>query len=692
MEKLSSELLKGKGIRLFAGFLFLISLTFFLHFRKEPAQLLEYGTVASHFITSQVEFEFADREATELLKQEAVKDVGPIYAAQMPDVKKRCLEVEDQLRNEQAWRENFPEVPFEKILQSIEVIETALLKARHTDARTFHRIQFFYPKEGSLFLSSPLNEGKLPERFWQMLDESIRIKIGLDEKSSNFILSFFSDRPWQWDQDWKVEKGFRENIEQSIPVKRTRVKAGSHIITPGEKVTHRHMDMFSAMKRAVNKEKDPWHPLPLLGSLVFSSLFTLSAAAYLRGRHLKIYKSAQQLSILVSIILLSLLFFKLEEHFLFGPGKIFSEHIRYPLVIPFATILISVFIGWEIALFASLFLTVAIALSVSGDQVRIFIFNILSSFVALLCGAHLHKRREVFVVCGKIFLSTLPILVAFHLWDQTLWSPAFLTDLGSSFGFLFFTAALAVGFLTIVESLVPVVTDMALVEYMDPHHPLLRRLTVEAPGTYQHSLVVGSLAESAARAIDASGLFCRVSALYHDIGKLFNPHYFSENQLGGFNMHQLLTPIESAQVIIAHVTEGERLARKHRLPPPFIDIIREHHGTQLVYYFYAKEKEQSSEPVDEKRFRYPGPKPCSKESAIIMIADTVEAASRALEEVSEESIKAMVERLVDEKVRDAQLEQCELTFDELERVKISMIHSLVAANHLRIKYPLKTET
>jgi membrane-associated HD superfamily phosphohydrolase len=141
-------------------------------------------------------------------------------------------------------------------------------------------------------------------------------------------------------------------------------------------------------------------------------------------------------------------------------------------------------------------------------------------------------------------------------------------------------------------------------------------------------------------------------------------------------------------VIIAHISEGERLARKYRLPPPFIDIIREHHGTQLVYYFYAKQKELSGS-VDEKKFRYTGRKPKSKESAILMVADTIEAASRSLEEYSEESIAAMVERLVGEKIKDGQLECSELSFEELERVKKSMIQSLIVANHLRIKYPAK---
>jgi hypothetical protein len=215
---------------------------------------------------------------------------------------------------------------------------------------------------------------------------------------------------------------------------------------------------------------------------------------------------------------------------------------------------------------------------------------------------------------------------------------------------------------------------------------------MEAPGTYQHSLVVGSLAESAARAIGANGLFCRVSTLYHDIGKLFNPHYFTENQRGGFDIHQLLTPVESAQVIIAHAVEGEALAKKHKLPKSFVDIIKEHHGTTLVYFFYCKQIEKMGgdlEKVDERQFRYPGPKPHSKESAIIMITDTVEAASRSLDNPSEENITKLVNKIVQDKAESGQFDECQLTFEELGIVKKTIISTLSVTRHLRVKYPEK---
>ncbi len=681
----------GRGWRAFLGLLFLVAISFFLHFRKESTQVLEVGTTATRFITSQIDFKFMDEEATQLLRREAARDIGAIYSTQVEEVRKRRNEVEDQLKTAEDWRRSFPEISFEKIVRGLEQIEAALTQARHTDARTLHRVKPLMPDESDLFLTLIAQEGKLPEPFWIHLKENLQTKVGLKGEGLDYLLSFFAEVPWQLEEDSIVERSFRKSIEEAIPEKVTRVRAGTHIISPGEKVTHRHVAMFNAMTRALGKERDHWHPFSLLGTCLMGSIITIAAATFLRTRHPKVYANVQQLSMIVGIVILSFLFFKLQEYFLFA-GQIFADLTPYPLVLPFATILLSILIGWEVALFGSLGLAVAFALSTGGDQVRIFIFNILASFVALLWGSKLYKKREVFAICGKIFLTTVAISVAFHLWDHTMQGQVVAFELLTSFVFLFLTAASAVGLLTVAESLFPMITDMALVEYMDPHHPLLRKLSVEAPGTYQHSLVVGSLAESAARSIGANGLFCRVSALYHDVGKLLNPHYFLENQLSGFNMHQLLTPVESAQVIIAHVTEGERLARKHRLPQQFIDVIREHHGTQLVYYFYAKELEELGEnrqEIDEKKFRYAGPKPQTKESAIIMIADTVEATSRSLEEVTEECIAVMIDRLVEEKIQEGQLQQCQLTFEELERVKKSMAHSLIVANHSRIKYPSK---
>ena len=290
----------------------------------------------------------------------------------------------------------------------------------------------------------------------------------------------------------------------------------------------------------------------------------------------------------------------------------------------------------------------------------------------------------------KTWVACVPFLWSIQLAHDVWWSRTFAVDLFGTAVALLTTAILVVGLLPLLESVFNLLTDITLMEYMDPNNELLRRLTLEAPGTYQHSLVVGNLAEAAAAAISANGLFCRVATLYHDVGKLIGPHYFTENQQGGVNIHSLLTPTESAQVIVAHVTEGLQLAKQHGLPEAFSDIIQEHHGTTLVYYFFCKQldlMQGNTHLVQEQSFRYPGPKPRSKESAIIMVADCLEAASRSLEEFSEVTLTELVDRIVHEKAEDGQLDQCNLTFEELGMVKRAMVKTLLVTSHSRIKYP-----
>jgi putative nucleotidyltransferase with HDIG domain len=278
------------------------------------------------------------------------------------------------------------------------------------------------------------------------------------------------------------------------------------------------------------------------------------------------------------------------------------------------------------------------------------------------------------------------------LYDTERCGVTLFADIGSSAIFMLFTAIVVVGLLPLFETGFRILTDINLMEYMNPNHELLQRLMIEAPGTYQHSLLVGSISEAAAQAIGGNGLFCRVATLYHDVGKISTAQYFTENQQSGMNIHQLLTPLESARVIISHVQEGVNLARRAGLPEAFIDMIREHHGTSLVYYFYHKQLEavdHDLSKIDEREFRYVGPKPRSKESAILMIADSFEAACRCLDEVSEESLMRLIDQIVREKVDDGQFSECNMSFEELERVKQAMVKALMSIGHFRIKYPAK---
>jgi putative nucleotidyltransferase with HDIG domain len=250
---------------------------------------------------------------------------------------------------------------------------------------------------------------------------------------------------------------------------------------------------------------------------------------------------------------------------------------------------------------------------------------------------------------------------------------------------------LMTGLLPFIERSFGVLTDLSLLEVGDAAHPLLQELVRRAPGTYNHSINVASLGEAAAEAIGARGLLVRVGAYFHDVGKMLKPAYFVENQ-GDQNRHEALVPAMSTLIIIAHVKEGAELARQYNLPQPIIDLIAEHHGTTLVEYFYRRAAERSqTDPnggeVDEQTFRYPGPRPSTRESAVMMLADAAESASRTLTEPTPARIAGLVHDIAMKRLLDGQFDECGLTLEELELIEQSLVKSLTAVYHGRVKYP-----
>ena len=249
------------------------------------------------------------------------------------------------------------------------------------------------------------------------------------------------------------------------------------------------------------------------------------------------------------------------------------------------------------------------------------------------------------------------------------------------------SALFAVGFLWVFELFTGITTDQTLLEWADPSRPLLRRLSMEAPGTYAHTLNVANLAEAAATGIGANGLLCRVGLLYHDVGKMLKPHYFVENQPDARNPHDKLKPETSASIVREHVTEGVRLAREAKVPEIVTQFILEHHGTQRIGFFYEKAREESGEDPDPGRFEYPGPRPQTRETAIAMLADSCESATRAMNEPTPERVRELIDTIVDGKVADHQLDDAPLTLKEIARLKEQFAKILGGAVHRRIEYP-----
>ncbi len=368
----------------------------------------------------------------------------------------------------------------------------------------------------------------------------------------------------------------------------------------------------------------------------------------------------------------------------------FNNGSSYFYAVPFASVAVMLLLleNAPTALLASTLFSTAIGIMTGNLQLAVF--ALLSSLAAIL-GLFQYKRRTALVKVGLLVGAVNVVAVlAIDLLSGRHFPPSnFGFDLACAFLGGASVAVVVSALLPVFETVFHRTTDIRLLELANGNVPVLRRLALEAPGTYHHSMIVGSLAEAAAEAVGANAVFCRTAAMYHDIGKLTKINYFVENQTGG-NRHDGLSPRMSALVIASHVKEGIELAKEMNLPQEIVDIIPQHHGTKLITYFYEKAKvnhDPELGEVSEDEYRYPGPKPQTREAGIIMIADAVEAASRTLDDPSPARLKGLIRQIIDYIFLDGQLNECDLTLRDLEKIAQSFQRVLMGIHHQRVSYP-----
>jgi putative nucleotidyltransferase with HDIG domain len=699
LEKVSGFLLKSGWFKLdqkdwlkelLIGCFFILFLGLFLNFKEIRVDYLDLNTIADKYIIAQTEFEFPDIEATRLLKEESIRDLGKIYYLQDTKVIKAEKKIQDALIDRPFWRHQLPTTTFEELITASEAVRDVLLGVKLSDQRTIAKLRQLGKAAKSYIVCTidDVNES-LPKDLWEQIDQ-----IAFQEKTdaTRFILEQYQTYPWVLQEDLEKQHYLSGLVKDSIPLKMTKIPAGSRIINTGDKVTVRHIDMVKGMKKKLLEQHRFFNISTLAGSLGLALVMTLVGGVYLQTLYPNVLQSSAKKALIATVIVLTLFLAKLTEYFVINKMGFLADICRFPVFVPLVTLMLAILIDRKVAMIVSQFVTLVLATTLVLHYQHFLIVNVVTAVVTTILVKTVRKRKEIFEICAKIWMVTIPLIIGVNMMENAPWDYYILIDIATSLVSMTLIGVLIVTILPILESTFGIVTDMTLLESADLSHPLLRRLNLEAPGTYRHSLSVAALAEEAALAINANPIFCRVASLYHDIGKLSQPQYFTENQFCGFNMHQLLTPLESAQVIIAHVTEGIKLAEQYELPSSLIDVIREHHGQGLVYYFYHAQIEQSrakSVMIEEYRFRYPGPTPRSRESAIIMIADSVEAAYRSLDQVSEKAVVELVEAIVTDKIREHQLDTSRLTFDEIEGIKKAMIRSLITNAHGRVKYPEK---
>jgi len=359
--------------------------------------------------------------------------------------------------------------------------------------------------------------------------------------------------------------------------------------------------------------------------------------------------------------------------------------------IPLASgaMIVCVFMGITVAIPIAMVMAVSFAV-IFGNSLPYFLYFMISGSMAAYWIQNC-RERKVFITAGaKLGLLNILLVTAIDFYLADLSGPKLLYDW--AFGFMGGIGAgiVTAGIVPLVEIAFGYTTDISLLELANLDRPILRRLMIEAPGTYHHSVIVGSLVEAAASEIGANHLLTKVCGYYHDIGKINKPLYFIENQQNGKNKHDKLAPSMSGLILIAHVKEGVEIAKEHKLGQDIIDTIRQHHGTSLIKYFYDKARQLKGEDqVNIDDFRYPGPKPQTREAGLVMLADVVEAASRALDNPTPSRIQGLVQDLINNIFSDGQLDECELTLKDLHKIARSFNKILYGIHHHRIEYTEK---
>ncbi|HVW21706.1 MAG TPA: HDIG domain-containing protein [Opitutaceae bacterium] len=467
------------------------------------------------------------------------------------------------------------------------------------------------------------------------------------------------------------------------------VARGQTIIQAGERVTAEEYEMFRAYQEYLRNHAGValGQGLALFGRVLLVLAMVLASLLYIRLEDPETLRSNGRLSLLALVVIINLALVRVV--YSLGGAEFFLRDSSWSATLPYvaptalAPIIVAILIDAGSAIFMALLISIFTGV-IYGNRLDLLVLTFLASLVAISGCRDARRRGRVVRAAGAGGLTVAAFAALIGIADQTP-TDILVREMAAGLITGLLTGIAVVGFLPVLESLFKRTTDITLLELTDYNHPLLRRMQLEAPGTYHHSLVVAQLSENACNAIGANPLLARVCALFHDIGKTGNSAHFTENQRNRVNPHEGKDPLTSARIIMRHVPEGVDLALKHHLPRAVVDVIRQHHGTTRVRFFY--ERAAAAAPaLSDAPYRYPGPRPQFKESAVISLADGVEAASRTLRSATPEQLGHIIDRVIGERIADQQLAEAPLTFEDVAKVKNSFIFTLLNMLHSRVAY------
>jgi cyclic-di-AMP phosphodiesterase PgpH len=668
---------------------------------------LSQGQTAHEDVLSSIDFRYKDNEKTSQLREKRALEIPQLFSldqdrihtalSKISRVKNELLKAttsdtekaEEHMQQAQADLrlilniDQWDEQDSEKLLSTQELglivssIESVFNRQRET--RFFVDLsKVALPKSDVNIVALSKLKTQIDRETTSALDKVDKVWTKLAEKicasllqSNNFI------------QDADLQRKIKNNAREGVEVQFSEIKTGDRVIGKNEVVDDRHMLLLKAMQEEIHKRRslsERW--LYVLGISMVVLLLTAISYFYFKNFHVEIFKNNTLLLLVGSVVTLSLGLSKIVLLF-----NSISPFLKFPVFAVFGSLIAVMIFNINVALFITIIISFLMGLLFSNDASYI-VLGLIGGFSTAFYG-HKIRRRGEFIKAGMAAgMANFVVIISFGVITNVKMPILMYQGLG---GAIFGVGAvmLAAAILPVYEYLFGVTTNISLVELSDFNHPLLKRLVMEAPGTYHHSLVVGNLAEAAAEAVDANPLLARVASYFHDIGKLKKPLYFSENEAMDKSRHDSLQPSMSSLIIISHVKDGIDLARQNKLNRRIIEAMKQHHGTSCVYYFYRRALEhlEHDEKPDETDFRYPGPKPQTKEAAIIMLADSVEATSRSLDKPNAARIESMVKDIFEGKVRDGQLDECTLTFRDLSTIGAVFTKILLGTLHARVKYP-----
>lgn len=519
--------------------------------------------------------------------------------------------------------------------------------------------------------------------FYRVSDVGTLVQKKLEEENIPHLTQEFQDIFFDLivpnvSYDTNLTQKSREDALSKISYTRGTVDEGKLIIAKGEVVEGENLKILESLKSEY--ESELWtannYYIILIGYTVLVALVLLMLFLFLKKYRPTIYANNTKVTFIFFNILLMV--------FITTMVVKYNDSLVFVVPLCILPLILKTFFDARLGLFAHV-LTVLILGFVVPNSFEYIFLQIITGIVTILTVSELYKRANLFISIGQIISIYIVGYLAFHIIHEGNLNNISWYTLG-----LFLLNGMITLFVQpliyIYEKVFGLVSDVSLLELSDTNSKLLKELSNKAPGTFNHSLQVANLAESAANEIGANAMLVRVGALYHDIGKMNNPTYFTENQITNVNPHDEITPKESAKIIIGHVIKGIELARKNKLPDRIIDFIRSHHGTTYVYYFYKKQKELEMD-MNEEEFRYPGPLPFSKETAILMMADSVEAASKSLKDPTYTIIDEFVDKIIAGQMKANQFLNADITFKEIEIIKKIFKQKLMNIYHLRVEYP-----